>query len=50
MMIQFTEEQNRLYDELEICKDEKRRKEIRKRLDEIAHEKAEELKNCPFAH
>lgn len=50
MMLQAAEEETRLYAELDKCKDEKRRKEIRERLKEIFLEEEEKLKNCPFAH
>lgn len=50
MMILFTDEQTRLYDELEKTTDPERIKEIRKRLLEIAKEREDEYKDCPFVH
>lgn len=49
-MIQFTEEQTRLYDELEKETDPEKIKEIRNRLHKIAREVDEKYKDCPFVH
>lgn len=50
MMLQPTNEQVELYDRLSKSTDEKEKEEIRKRLKEIAIQRDEELKNCPFCH
>lgn len=50
MMIQGTDEEARLYDELKETTDTTRIREIRKRLSEIWEEQDKELEDCPFVH
>lgn len=50
MMLQPTNEQVELRNRLRNSDDEKEKAEIRKRLKEIAIQRQEELKDCPFAH
>lgn len=50
MMIQGTDEETKLFDELEQTNDPDRKKEIRKRLSEIWKEQEKDYENCPFVH
>lgn len=50
MMLQPTEEEAKLYDELKKTNDPEKIKRIRARLYEIALQEEEELKDCPFVH
>lgn len=50
MMLQPTNEQVELRSRLRNSGNEKEKAEIRKKLKEIAIQRQEELKNCPFAH
>ena len=53
MMIQFTEEQVKLYDELDASKaqnDEEKAKKIIAKIKEIALKRDKELEGVPFDH
>lgn len=50
MMLQPTNEQVELYKKLDQTADKKEQEKILERLKEIAIQRDEALKDCPFAH
>ncbi len=50
MMLQPTDEQIKLYEKLDKTESSEEKEKIFKRLKEIAIQRQEELKNCPFCH
>lgn len=50
MMLQMTNEEIELYEKLDKEVNESEKNKIRERLKEIAIQRQEELKDCPFCH
>lgn len=50
MMLQMTNEEIELYEKLDKEVNESEKNKIRERLKEIAIQRQEELKDCPFRH
>ena len=50
MMLQPTEEEVKLYEELEKAKTKEEVEKINKKIKELAEKQDEELKDCPFVH
>lgn len=50
MMLQATEEENKIFEKLHNAKNESEKEKIRQELREYLKKRREELKECPFAH
>lgn len=50
MMLQPTEEEKKLFDELEKAKTREEVDEINKKIKELCEKQKAEMKDCPFVH